>query len=231
MSHRLVVLISGRGSNLQAIIDAIARDELAAEIALVISSRPDAPGLKLAAAAGVPSAVVNRRDHANRAAFEKVLRAEMEVHSPDTVVLAGFMHVLGPELVQAFQGRMLNIHPSLLPDYRGLDTHARVLAAGETEHGCSVHFVTEELDGGPLVARARVPVLANDTEESLSKRVQSREHVLYPLVLAWRTTGRLELTDQGVKLDGRVLPAEGFMLDWEDDPRTAAVADSADAER
>lgn len=222
MSHRLVVLISGRGTNLGAMLDAIGDGRLVAEVALVVSSRRDAGGLEIAARAGVPTAVVRRRDYPDRAQFEQALCEVIDPHHPDTLALAGFMHILGPEFVAHYQGRLLNIHPSLLPHYRGLDTHARVLATGDADHGCSVHFVTEELDGGPLVARALVPVLANDTEETLSKRVQSREHVLYPLVLSWRASRRLQLTEKGVELDGRLLPPEGFQLDWEDHPGPVA---------
>ena len=226
MSHRLVVLISGRGTNLQAILEAIARDQLTAEVALVVSSRADAGGLDIATRAGIPTAVVRRKEYPGRAEFDQALCKVIDDHHPDTLVLAGFMHVLGPEFVNHYPGRLLNIHPSLLPHYRGLDTHTRVLAAGDSDHGCSVHFVTEELDGGPLIARALVPVLANDTEETLSKRVQSREHVLYPLVLSWRASGRLRLTEKGVELDGRLLPPEGFQLDWEDHPGPVSVAAS-----
>ncbi len=133
-------------------------------------------------------------------------------YAPDTVVLAGFMRILSSVFVRHYAGRLINIHPSLLPKYRGLNTHARALEAGDGEHGCSIHFVTEELDGGPLIAQAPLPVQTNDTVDSLSKRVQQREHYLYPQVLQWRAQNRLELTDNGVLLDGKPLPAQGYIL-------------------
>ena len=133
-------------------------------------------------------------------------------YAPDTVVLAGFMRILSAVFVRHYAGRLINIHPSLLPKYRGLNTHARALEAGDSEHGCSIHFVTEELDGGPLIAQAPIAVHANDTVDSLSKRVQQREHLLYPQVLQWRAQDRLELTDNGVLLDGKPLPAQGYAL-------------------
>lgn len=214
MSHRLVVLISGSGTNLQAIIDAIDRSELDARIELVISNREGATGLTRAEQAGIDTRVLPHRAYPTREAFDLDLLAAIDERQPDTVVLAGFMRILTDTFVHHFQGRLLNVHPSLLPRYPGLHTHRQALAAGDREHGCSIHFVTDELDGGPVVARAPVPVFKNDTEESLSKRVQSREHVLYPLVLSWRAAGRLKLAEEGVLLDGKRLPQEGYYLDW-----------------
>ena len=212
MSHRLAVLISGGGTNLQAILDAIGDGRLPAEVALVVSNRADAGGLERARKAGVPAAVVPHRDYPDRESFDRALISTLDPARPDTVVLAGFMRILTPVLVNHYRGRMINIHPSLLPRHRGLHTHERALAEGDTEHGCSIHFVTEELDGGPLIAQARVPVQTNDTVETLSKRVQEKEHELYPLVLRWRAENRLRLTEQGAELDGRLLGEQGWQL-------------------
>lgn len=223
MSHRLVVLISGSGTNLQAIIDAIGCGELNACIELVISNQEGATGLARARQAGIATRVLPHRAYPTREAFDLDLMAAIDEQQPDTVVLAGFMRILTDAFVHHFQGRLLNIHPSLLPRYPGLHTHRQALAAGDREHGCSIHFVTDELDGGPVVARAPVPVLKNDTEESLSKRVQSREHVLYPLVLSWRAAGRLKLAEEGVLLDGKRLAQEGYCLDWPTDTTGASA--------
>lgn len=211
---RLVALISGRGSNLQAILDGVSGGVLAAEIAAVISNEPDAPGLSRAAACGVATRVVAHRGR-SRAAFEAELTGVLNDLAPDLVVLAGFMRVLGGEFVAAFQGRMLNIHPSLLPDYRGLHTHTRVLADGCREHGVSVHFVTPELDGGPLIAQVRVPVLPGDDPDTLAARVLRQEHRLYPLVVDWFARGRLRLRGEQVWLDGLPL-ARAIVFDGDD---------------
>lgn len=216
MSHRLVVLISGSGTNLQAILDAIRDGELDAEVALVLSNRPGVAGLARAQAAGVPTRVINHSDYADREQFDQAMIAAIDRCRPDTVVLAGFMRILTPTFVQHYQGRLLNIHPSLLPRYPGLHTHQRALEAGDHEHGCSIHFVTEQLDGGPVIARAIVPVEPNDSAETLSNRVQTREHALYPLVLRWRAEDRVHLHPEGVVLDGQRLPETGFTLPWQD---------------
>lgn len=213
MTHRLAVLISGAGSNLQAIFDTIDAGELPARVSLVLSNKAGAGGLARAARAGVPAEVINHRAYADRAAFDNAMIERIDAHGADTVVLAGFMRILSPGFVRHYQGRLINIHPSLLPKYPGLNTHARALEAGDSEHGCSLHFVTDELDGGPLIAQARFPVAANDTAESLSKKVQAHEHRLYPRVLRWRAQQRLHMTDQGVELDGERLPRQGFQLD------------------
>lgn len=228
MSHRLAVLLSGSGTNLQAIIDAIADDRLNAEIGLVLANRSDAFGLERARQAGIPTACLSHRDFADRQSFDQAMIDAIDRHQPDTLALAGFMRILSPGFVAHYAGRLLNIHPSLLPRYPGLDTHKRALDAGDSEHGCSIHFVTDELDGGPLVAQAGVPVLANDNPESLSKRVQQREHLLYPLVLGWRADNRLRLTTEGVELDGKVLPPTGYQFAWDTaaERRAAARPDS-----
>jgi phosphoribosylglycinamide formyltransferase-1 len=213
VTHRLAVLISGSGTNLQAIIDAIEADRLPASIALVLSNKTSAAGLQKAIRAGIATVTLSHENYPDRDAFDQAMIAELDRFQPDTVVLAGFMRILSPAFVRHYAGRLVNIHPSLLPRHKGLHTHLRALEAGAAEHGCSVHFVSDELDGGPIIARARVPVLANDNQETLSKRVQVREHELYPRVLAWRATGRLTLGSSGVQLDGQPIPAQGFDLD------------------
>jgi phosphoribosylglycinamide formyltransferase-1 len=205
-------LISGSGTNLQAIMDARQHGNLDAEIAVVFSNRANAAGLERASLAGIPTASLDHRDYPSREEFDQAMINLLTPYAPDTVVLAGFMRILSSVFVRHYAGRLINIHPSLLPKYRGLNTHARALEAGDGEHGCSIHFVTEELDGGPLIAQAPLPVQTNDTVDSLSKRVQQREHYLYPQVLQWRAQNRLELTDNGVLLDGKPLPAQGYIL-------------------
>ena len=204
---RIVVLVSGSGSNLQALIDAVAEGRIRGRIAAVLSNNPQAYGLERARRAGIPAEVVDHRDFSSREDFDRALAEHIDRYRPDLVILAGFMRILTPEFVRHYQGRMLNIHPSLLPKYRGLDTHARAIAAGDREHGVSVHFVTPELDGGPVIAQARVPVLPDDTPETLAARVLQREHRLYPLVTSWYTEGRLALDDDRVLFDGRPLDA------------------------
>lgn len=213
MSHRLAVLISGSGTNLQAIIDAVQSGRLTAEIAVVLSNSATAAGLQRAIRAGIPTLTLDHRNYPDRHSFDQAMIAELDRFRPDSVVLAGFMRILSADFVRHYHGRLINIHPSLLPRHKGLHTHRRALEAGDREHGCTVHFVTEELDGGPAIARARVPVLANDDEVLLSKRVQAREHDLYPRVLDWRASGRLTLGPQGVLLDGKAIASEGLDID------------------
>jgi phosphoribosylglycinamide formyltransferase-1 len=207
---RLAVLISGRGSNLQAFIDACSSGELDARICVVVSNRPDAQGLERAAAAGIPSRCIDHRNYPSREAFDRALAAEVGSWQPDLVILAGFMRILTPAFVQPFAGRLLNVHPSLLPKYPGLDTHQRALDAGDSEAGVTVHFVTLELDGGPPIIRARVPILTGDTAQALAARVIEREHIIYPLAARWFISGRLQLTDEGAFLDGEPIPATGI---------------------
>ncbi|MFP5440180.1 MAG: phosphoribosylglycinamide formyltransferase [Gammaproteobacteria bacterium] len=202
---RLVVLVSGNGSNLQAFIDRVADGSLPATIAAVVSNKPDVHALERARRAGIDTAVVDHRAYASRDAFDRALAARIDAYRPDLVILAGFMRILTPAFVHHYAGRLLNVHPSLLPKFTGMDTHARAIAAGETEHGCSVHFVTEELDGGPVVAQACVPVHPDDTPDTLRARVQHAEHRLYPLVAGWLASGRLRLAAHGVTLDGAPL--------------------------
>ena len=200
----LVVLISGGGTNLQAIIDAAVAD-LPVDIRAVISNEADAFGLERARTAGIETRVLDNRAFAGREAYDAALAELIDEYEPGLVVLAGFMRILTPAFVRHYHGRMLNIHPSLLPRYRGLDTHARALAAGDREHGATVHFVTEELDGGPLIIQARVPVLANDDPRTLARRVLEKEHVIYPAAIRWFAEGRLRLDDDRVMLDEKPL--------------------------
>jgi phosphoribosylglycinamide formyltransferase-1 len=187
---RTAVLISGRGSNLQALIAAGRDPSYPAELALVIANRPRAAGLAHAGAAGIPTTVLGHRDYHDRGAHEAAIDAALQQFGIEIVCLAGYMRVLTPFLVARWRGRMLNIHPSLLPAFPGLDTHARALAAGVKLHGCTVHLVTEALDNGPMIAQAAVPVLPKDTAESLAARVLAQEHVIYPLALALLAGGR-----------------------------------------
>jgi len=202
---RLVVLISGRGSNMAAIARACAAGTLHARIVRVIADQPDAGGIELARGLGLQTGIVPRGHHPDRAAFEAALGAAIDADAPDLIVLAGFMRVLSPAFTARYAGRILNIHPSLLPAYRGLHTHERALAAGEREHGVTVHYVTAELDGGPAILQARVPVLPGDTVASLSARVQQQEHIIYPRVIGWIAAGRLRADGGAAWLDGRRL--------------------------
>lgn len=206
MKH-LVVLISGEGSNLQALIDACQQGKIAARIAAVISHRADAYGLTRAATAGIETKTLNPVDFASREDYDRALAALIERYSPAVIVLAGFMRILTSAFVERYAGRMLNIHPSLLPRYPGLHTHRQALANGDAEHGTSVHFVTDELDGGPVILQARVPIFAQDDEQILAQRVKTQEHAIYPLVINWLLTGRLSLRGNVAWLDGAPLPA------------------------
>ncbi len=202
---KLAILISGKGSNMAAIARACTEGRIAGEVVVVISDRPGVAGIERAREMGIPTHVVPWRDFPDRDAFERVLHDVLETYSPDVIVLAGFMRILTPQFVERYAGRMLNIHPSLLPKYRGLHTHRRVLEAGDREHGASVHFVTAELDGGPVVLQSRIPVVPDDTEETLSARVQATEHIIYPEVVAWLAQGRLTWRDGRPWLDGKPL--------------------------
>ena len=192
----LVILISGRGSNMQALLEA------GLPVSAVISNRADAAGLRIAAARGVPTAVIEHRAFASREAFEAALGREIDRHAPKLVALAGFMRVLSPAFVERYRGRMLNIHPSLLPAFPGLDTHARALAARAQQHGCTVHFVTAEVDGGPIVIQAAVPVRADDTAATLAARVIEQEHVIYPRAARWFLDGKLVIRERSVSVEG-----------------------------
>lgn len=189
---RLVVVISGRGRNLEAIIKAIDSGQLPARITLVISNRKSAPGLRIARLAGLPCASLNPQAFANREDFDQTLAARIAAESPDWIVLAGYMRLLGSAFVQRFEGRIVNIHPSLLPRHKGLDTHQRALEAGDTRHGASIHFVTAELDGGPVIRQGSIAVHTDDTAQSLAGRLMERvEQRLYPAALADLASGRV----------------------------------------
>ena len=207
----VVVLISGNGNNLQALIDASSSSGYT--ISHVISNNPDAFGLERAQRCGISGTVMNHRDFGTRGEFDSALQQAIDDQSPDLVVLAGFMRILGPGIVKNFSGRMLNIHPSLLPKYPGINTHQRALDAGDREHGATVHFVTEELDGGPLIAQGKILVNANDTAQQLAARVLIREQQLYPTVVSWFASGRLSLQQGQVVMDGTELPREGLQID------------------
>ncbi|MGP9644339.1 phosphoribosylglycinamide formyltransferase [Halomonas sp. AOP30-A1-24] len=214
--RRVVVLISGSGSNLQALIDAQSHDRLGGEIVAVISNVADAYGLKRAHEAGIEAVALPHREYDNREAYDGALIKVIERHEPDVIVLAGFMRILTPRFVQRFLGRMLNIHPSLLPEYQGLNTHARALADKVTSHGCSVHFVTEELDGGPVVLQAELAVTPEDNAETLKEKVHAREHLIYPIAVQWFLEGRLQYSAEGAKMDGHLLPEHGMRLSHAD---------------
>lgn len=214
--RRVVVLISGSGTNLQALLDAQQHDELGGEIVAVISNQSEAMGLQRARDAGVDAVVLPHREYESRDAFDGALIKVIERHEPDLVVLAGFMRILTPRFVRRFLGRLINIHPSLLPAYPGLHTHARALADGVREHGCSVHFVTEELDGGPTIIQAVVNVSPRDSEESLKARVLAREHLIFPIAVRWLLEGRVKLAGDVATIDGTALPATGMRLSHED---------------
>jgi phosphoribosylglycinamide formyltransferase 1 len=211
----IVVLISGEGSNLQAIIEQSKRDHLL-EVRAVIASRADAHGLQRARSAGISSHALPADKFTDRQLYDAALLDCIGQYQPALVVLAGFMRILSDDFVNRYRGRLINIHPSLLPKYPGLGTHRRALAAGDSEHGCSVHFVTEALDGGPVIAQARIPILVGDTEQRLKARVQSCEHQLYPQVLNWIASGRIRLEDGQVLFDGSPL-SRPKVLKWDED--------------
>jgi phosphoribosylglycinamide formyltransferase-1 len=205
--HRTAVLVSGNGSNLQAIIDQVNAGQVATRIVGVISDRPDVLALQRARRADIPDITLDYAVYGSRPAFCAALADRLDDLAPDLVVLAGFMRILTPELLMRHGGRMLNIHPSLLPKYPGLDTYRRVLEAGDTRHGSTVHFVTNELDCGPALIQYRLVVRPDDTEDSLKTRVQRGEHVIYPQAIGWMASGRAQLRGDGVWLDGKPLDA------------------------
>ncbi|ANB27102.1 phosphoribosylglycinamide formyltransferase [Alteromonas stellipolaris] len=209
-STKLCVLISGNGSNLQAIIDNISAEKLDAEICGVISNRPNAYGLTRAQEAGIKAISLDHMQHDSRESYDKALQAEIESLNPDYIVLAGFMRILTPEFVNTFSGKLVNIHPSLLPKYKGLNTHQQAIDNGDEEHGVSVHFVTPELDGGPVIIQSRVPVFEDDTAVDLADRVQEQERRIYPLVLTWFSAGRLKMVNNKAILDEQELPESGY---------------------
>lgn len=211
MSYRVVVLVSGSGSNLQALLDVCGQGAnasatpIGAKIVGVLSNREEALALSRATRAGVATAVVKHRDYAERIDFDAAMIKHIDAWAPDMVILAGFMRILTPDFVSHYSGRLINIHPSLLPKYKGLHTHQRALDAGDAEHGCSVHFVTPELDGGPVIAQYRVSVHQHDSVDSLAQRVHEAEHLLYPRVLGWLASGRLRWHEGQMALDNKPL--------------------------
>ncbi len=213
MSTKIVVLISGGGTNLQAIIDACTHDEYSGEVVAVISNKADAFGLIRAKNANIPNLSLSHKDFTSREAYDQALIAKIDTFNADLIVLAGFMRILTPRFVQHFQGKLLNIHPSLLPKYQGLNTHQRAIDAGDDVHGVSVHFVTEELDGGPVILQAKVPVFPEDNSDDLSARVHEQEHRIYPLVIKWFTEKRLSMQGDNALLDGNILPISGYAAD------------------
>ena len=221
----IVIVISGRGSNLAAIM----RAGLPARIAAVISNRADAAGLALAREAGIATAVLDNRDFGSREEFDAALAAQIDRHAPDLLVLAGFMRVLTDGFVERYRGRLINIHPSLLPAFGGLATHRRALEAGVRIHGCTVHFVTADLDGGPIIAQAAVSVLPDDDETALAARVLAQEHRLYPQAIRWFLDGRLTLGDDGrTRLSDVAAPAQCLLAPPLD--RASAAIGSSDAD-
>ncbi|YCI82560.1 phosphoribosylglycinamide formyltransferase [Enterobacteriaceae bacterium] len=209
----IVALISGNGSNLQAIIDACESGKIAGTLRAVFSNKADAFGLQRARDAGIPAHALSAGQFATREAFDRELMQEIDAYAPDLVVLAGYMRILSPAFVAHYTGRLINIHPSLLPKYPGLHTHRQVLENGDAEHGTSVHFVTDELDGGPVILQAKVPVFDGDDEADITARVQAQEHAIYPLVVSWFADGRLKMQDNAAWLDGQKLAPLGHASD------------------
>lgn len=209
---RLVVLLSGSGSNLQAFIDASEQGRLNADIVGVISNKAGVKGLDRAANANIANEVINHRDFSDRESFDGELAHRIEDYQPDLVILAGFMRILTPGFVDRFAGRIMNIHPSLLPNYPGLHTHQRAIDAGDTKAGATVHFVTSELDGGPAIIQAEVPILEGDNADTLARRVLVQEHQIYPLAAKWFCEGKLRLKNNTPQLNGKPLPPSGYLF-------------------
>lgn len=202
---RILVLASGSGTNFQAIVDASRERDFPGQVVAVGCNQPQAFVLERAAQANVETFVVNHKDFSSRDEFDAALMAHILRYNPDLIILAGFMRILTTDFVRAFRGKLLNIHPSLLPRYTGLNTHQRALDAGDSTHGTSVHFVTEELDGGPVIAQAEVSVAPDDTRDTLAEKVQQKEHLLYPIVVRWFCEGRIQLGREQVLFDGQTL--------------------------
>jgi len=213
MSSKIVVLISGGGTNLQAIIDACADDNYPAEVVGVVSNKADVYGLTRANNANIVNLSLSHKAFDSREDYDQALIKKIDAFDADLIVLAGFMRILTPSFVQHFQGKLLNIHPSLLPKYQGLNTHQRAIDAGDDVHGVSVHFVTEELDGGPVILQAKVPVFEGDSSDDLAARVHEQEHRIYPLVVKWFSEKRLTMQGDNAVLDGNVLPISGYAAD------------------
>ncbi|SUB83342.1 Phosphoribosylglycinamide formyltransferase [Pragia fontium] len=207
----IVVLISGSGSNLQAIIDACRNGQINGNIKAVFSNVPEAYGLVRAQQAGIATELVESKYFASRTDYELVLADTIDRYTPDLIVLAGYMRILSPTFVNLYTGKLLNIHPSLLPKYPGLHTHRQALDNGDSEHGATIHFVTEELDGGPIILQAAIPITPQDSEAEVIKKVQQQEHRIYPLVVGWFMQGRLAMRDGKAWMDNHPLPPQGYI--------------------
>jgi phosphoribosylglycinamide formyltransferase-1 len=218
---RITVLISGRGSNMAALVDAARDGAIGGSVTQVLSNRPDAAGLAFARERGIATAVVDHNAHSSRDAFDVALAGAVDASEPDVIVLAGFMRVLGGDFVRRYEGRMINIHPSLLPLYPGLHTHRRALADGVRIHGCTVHYVSADVDSGPIIAQGAVPVLPDDSESTLAARVLAVEHRLLPAAVGWHCAGRLVIDGAHVRVD--------FPIDRPDDALTVPRADALPA--
>lgn len=210
MRSRIVVLISGSGTNLQAIINACKSENYPGDVVGVISNKANVYGLTRAQEENIDAQVLSHQSYDSRESYDQALIKLIDTFKPDLVVLAGFMRILTPAFVQNFNGKLLNIHPSLLPKYQGLNTHQRAIDAGDTEHGVSVHFVTEELDGGPVILQAKVPIFAGDSADDLIARVHEQEHRIYPLVVKWFCQQRLVMENEAALFDGNLLPTSGY---------------------
>ncbi|QUM82131.1 phosphoribosylglycinamide formyltransferase [Moritella sp. 5] len=209
----IVVLVSGNGSNLQTILDQCEQGSINGKVTAVFSNKSTAYGLERAQLAGVDAISLAQGDFSDRTAFDAELMTQIDQYQPDLIVLAGYMRILSDNFVQHYAGKMLNIHPSLLPKYPGLDTHQRAIDNGDEEHGASVHFVTPELDSGPVILQAKVPVFADDSVDDLSSRVHTQEHMIYPMVIQWFCAERLAMIDDKAVLDGKELAQSGYAAD------------------
>jgi len=212
-TFNIVILISGRGSNMQAIIDRALSGDLPVTIKAIISNRPDAPGLALASKHGINTKVVNHENFPDKQGFETALSTCINEYQPKLIALAGFMRVLSSDFVGQYKNRMINIHPSLLPQFPGLNTHQRAITAGAREHGASVHFVTSDIDSGPIIIQRSVPIDAADTPETLASKVLAQEHQIYPLAIKWFAQSRLQVQAGCVLLDGKIQPQQGLKND------------------
>ncbi|GLR69948.1 phosphoribosylglycinamide formyltransferase [Agaribacter marinus] len=210
-NKRIVILVSGNGSNAQAIIEACQSNDIRGEVCAIISNRPTAFALQRAKKADIDAITIDHKAYDSRESFDHALQNKIDAYCPDIIVLAGFMRILTPGLVKHYHGKMLNIHPSLLPLYPGLNTHQRAIDNGDIKHGASIHFVTCELDGGPIIAQTEVSISPDDTSESLAKKVAQREWDIYPLVIAWYCSGRLRLEDDSVIFDDEKLSRNGLL--------------------
>lgn len=207
---KIVVLVSGSGSNLQAIIDACQQHQINGQVVAVISNKAGVYALERASQANIPTHVISHHDYPSREIFDQAVATIIDTYHPDLIILAGYMRILTPDFVDHYSGKMLNIHPSLLPKYPGLHTHRRAIEAGDSEHGTTIHFVTQELDGGPIILQAKVPIFADDEEQDVIDRVLVQEHQIYPLVIKWFCDNRLKMLNDAAYLDDKRIPASGY---------------------